>query len=191
MDIQLKLKKYPPLDIVAPVVFSLVFAVTMLYSHFEPHVQDVDMIYVMSHKDEPGFVLLDVRDEDIYDGRAPFSHLKVPPFEGVPGGHIPSAINFPFSDLNVAAASAALAKVGVTKDKTIILYCNTGGLSTRFADNLVRRFNFSPSRIKNYRGSIRDWISRPQNRLLPEDHDEPYYSQKYIYELNLSSKTMK
>lgn len=177
MDIPIKKEKnYPPLDIVAPVVFALVFIIMLIYSRLEPHVEDVDMNYVMTHKDLPGYILLDVRDEEIYEGKAPFAGMSKPYFEGVPGGHIPGAINFPLTDLNVAAASAALAKIGVVKSKTIIIYCNTGSQSGRFADALVRRFNFSPSRLKNYRGSIRDWISNPNNILLPEDHDGPYYS---------------
>ncbi|MBQ4470018.1 MAG: hypothetical protein II917_07770, partial [Synergistaceae bacterium] len=66
---------------------------------------------------------------------------------------------------------AALAKVGITKKNTIILYCNTGTLAGRFADALIRRFNFSASKLKNYRGSVRDWITRQGNRLVPEDHE--------------------
>ncbi|MDY6400050.1 MAG: rhodanese-like domain-containing protein [Synergistales bacterium] len=174
-------KKYPPLDIVAPVVFALVFIITLIYSRLEPNVEDVDMDFVIAHKDLPGYVLLDARAEEFYEGRAPFAgkddHEVF--FEGIPGGHIPGAINFPLMNLNVAAASAALAKVGVTKNKIIIIYCNTGSQSGRFADALVRRFNFSPSKLKNYRGGVRDWISRPENILLPEDHDGPYFSENY------------
>ena len=181
-------KKYPPLALVAPLMFVLVFVFMLIYSHFEPHVEDVDMLYVMSHKNEPGYILLDVRDEEIYEGRAPFAGQEVPVIEGVPGGHIPGAVSFPLSDLGVAAASAALAKVGVTKQKTIILYCNSGGLSGRFADALIRKFNFSPSKIKNYRGSISDWIKNPRNFLLPENHDGPYYSPKYIYNRTIEEK---
>ncbi|MBQ9420004.1 MAG: hypothetical protein IJU31_06495 [Synergistaceae bacterium] len=146
------------MEVIAPIVFALVFVVTLIYSRLEPNVEDVDMDYVMRYKDAPGYVLLDVRAEEIYDGK--------PPFAGIPGGHIPGAINFPLMDLNIAAASAALAKIGVTKDKNIIIYCNTGAQAGRFADALVRRFNFSPSRLKNYRGGVRDWITDPENILL-------------------------
>ncbi|MBQ7559422.1 MAG: hypothetical protein IJT20_04155 [Synergistaceae bacterium] len=174
-------KKYPPLDIVAPVVFALVFVITLIYSRLEPNVEDVDMDFVIANRNLPGYVLLDARAEEIYEGRAPFAGKDDQEvfFEGIPGGHIPGAINFPLMDLNVAAASAALAKVGITKNKIIIIYCNTGSQSGRFADALVRRFNFSPSKLKNYRGGVRDWISRPENILLPEDHDGPYFSENY------------
>ncbi len=93
---------------------------------------------------------------------------------GVPGGHIPGAVSFPLEDLNVAAASAALAKVGVVKSKTVIIYCNTGTAAGKFADTLIRRFKFSASQLKNYRGSIVDWSRYSANKLLPEDHETGY-----------------
>ena len=160
------MKKYPPLEVVAPVVFAFVFMMTLIYSRFEPHVEDVDSNYVKEFTGKPGYVLVDVRPEENYEGASPMS--------GIPGGHIPGAVNFPLEDLNVAAASAALAKVGVVKSKTVILYCNTGTAAGKFADSLIRRFKFSASQIKNYRGSITDWSKYSSNILLPEDHETGY-----------------
>lgn len=157
------MKKYPPLEIVGPVIFVLVFVITLIYSRFEPHVDDVDSAYVKEHINKPGYVLVDVRPEEIFEGKSPMF--------GVPGGHIPGAVSFPLADLNVAAAAAALAKVGIVKSNTVILYCNTGTAAGRFADALIRRFNFSPSSIKNYRGSMIDWAKYKSNALLPEDHE--------------------
>lgn len=157
------MKKYPPLEIVAPVVFVFVFAVTLIYSRFEPHVEDVDSSYVKDHTGESGYVLVDVRPEENFEGKSPML--------GVPGGHIPGAISFPLEDLKVAAPSAALAKVGIVKDRTIILYCNTGTAAGKFADALIRSFHFSASNLKNYRGSMVDWTQDPRNPLLPEDHE--------------------
>lgn len=157
------LKKYPPLEIVAPIIFALVFVITLIYSRFEPTVEDVDSDYVKAHANEAGYVLVDVRPEEFFEGKSPMF--------GVPGGHIPGAVNFPLADLNIAAASAALAKIGIVKSKTVIVYCNTGTAAGKFADSLIRRFNFSPLSIKNYRGSIKDWSSDTSNILLPEDHE--------------------
>ena len=161
------MKKYP-LEIAAPVMFAFVFMVTLIYSRIEPHVEDVDMNYVKEYTGKFGYVLVDVRSEGVFDGESPMY--------GVPGGHIPGAVSFPLEDLKVAAASAALAKVGIVKSSTIILYCNTGTAAGKFADSLIRRFNFSPSRIKNYRGSVIDWVSRRGNALLPKDHETGYES---------------
>ena len=155
--------KYPPLDLVAPAMFAIVFIVTLIYSRFEPNVEDVDMNYVKTFAGHPGYVLVDARTEEEYEGKSPRP--------GIPGGHIPGAINFPIEDLKVIAPATALARTGIVKRNTIIIYCNTGGLSGRFADQLVRRFNFSPSRIKNYRGGIADWVKYEGNILLPEDHE--------------------
>ena len=155
-------KKYPSLDLAAPIIFSIVFVITFMYSRFEPTVEDVDAEYVKKYKDVPGYILVDARSAEAYSGISPrFS---------VPGGHIEGAVNFPIEDLQVIAPAAALAKDGITKDKTIIIYCNTGVLSGRFADQLVRRFNYSASKIKNYRGSVIDWVMN-KNELLPKGHE--------------------
>ena len=152
------MKKFPPLEVIAPIMFACVFMFTLIYSRFEPHVDDVDMKYIREHTGKPGYVLVDVRSEEVFDGESPMP--------GLPGGHIPGAISFPLEDLNVAAASAALAKVGVVKDSTVILYCNTGTAAGKFADALIRKFNFSPTKLKNYRGSIQDWVTYPENELI-------------------------
>ena len=155
-------RKYPPLDLAAPVIFAIVFVITFMYSRFEPTVENVDAEYVKKYKDAPGYVLVDARSEELYLGKSPRY--------SIPGGHIEGAVNFPVEDLQVIAPSAALAKDGITKDKIIIIYCNTGVLSGRFADQLVRRFNYSASKIKNYRGGITDWVSN-HNELVPKDHE--------------------
>lgn len=158
-------KKYPPLEIVAPVMFALVFVITLVYSRFEPHVDDVDTTYVIEHSGKAGYIIVDARPEESYMGKSPRP--------GVPGGHIPGAINFPIENLSMRTqlAAALLAKEGITKDKTIIIYCNTGVLSGRMADQLVTRFNFPSAKVKNYRGSTLEWVKNPDNILLPEDHE--------------------
>lgn len=157
------MKKIPPLEIAAPLLFAIVFLLTLIFSRLEPHVEDVDMHYVKKYTGQPGYVLVDTRSEEIYEGTSPMP--------GLPGGHIPGAISFPIEDLRIAAAAAALAKVDITRKNIVILYCNTGIIAQRFAEALVRDFNFSASNIKNYRGSIRDWCNNPENILLPEDHE--------------------
>ena len=160
--------KYPPLEIVAPVVFAFVFAVTLIYSRFEPHVEDVNSDYVKEHAGVPGYVLVDVRPEGNYEGKSPML--------GVPGGHIPGAVNFPLDRLRSAGARAAreLARKGILRDNTVILYCNTGTAAGKFADTLLRDYHFSSQRIKNYRGSMVDWSRNRSNPLLPADHELGY-----------------
>lgn len=155
------------LEIIAPMIFTFVFICTFIFSYFEPHVEDVTRDYLKAHVNTPGYVLVDVRPERVYAGKSPRA--------GIPGGHIPGAISFPIEDLRTPAAAAALAKAGVIKMNTIILYCNTGADSGRFADALIRSLRFSPARIKNYRGSVMDWIKDPANKLLPENHETGEY----------------
>ena len=164
-------KKYPPLDLVAPAVFAIVFIVTLIYSRFEPNVEDVDMAYVRAHGREPGYVLVDARSEEAFDGESPRY--------GIPGGHIPWAVSFPISNLQTSIPLTELARAGITRKNTVIIYCNTGVLAGRFADQLVRRFNFSASKLKNYRGSVQDWVKYPGNVLEPEDH-ETGYEEKFL-----------
>ena len=164
------MKIFRRLEFSAPLIFAFVFTCTFIFSKFEPHVEDVNRDYVKAHAGRTGYVLVDVRPERVYEGESPRA--------GIPGGHIPGAISFPLEDLKTPAASAALAKVGVIKKNTIIVYCNTGADSRRFADALIRSLRFSPANIKNYRGSIMDWISDPNNKLLPEDHEKGYYNNR-------------
>lgn len=158
-------KKRIPLVLAAIIIFVLAFVAAFIISKIEPHIEDVDSNYVKEHTGKAGYILVDVRPEENYEGRSPRP--------GIPGGHIPGAVSFPLEDLGIAAAPAALAHAGIVKQKIIIVYCNTGVMAGWFADRLVRRFHFSPSKIKNYRGSIVDWYNEG-NILLPEGHDSAY-----------------
>jgi len=79
-----------PLSMVAPLIFAVIFTVMFTYSRLEPHVEEVDLGYVIANRGKPEFILLDVRSEVIFNGRAPFAGMKMPPIEGIPGGHIPA-----------------------------------------------------------------------------------------------------
>ena len=172
-------RKSLPLSLTGLLIFLFIFVVMFFYSRFEPHIEEVDMKYVIIHRNMPHFILLDVRNESIFNGRAPFAGMKKPTIEGIPGGHIPGSVSFPMRDLNVASTFDVLEAKGITRDTTIILYCNSGVLSGRFADTLMRRFNYSPAKIKHYRGGVSDWTKDEENIMLPEDHDPPYYSNDY------------
>ena len=157
------IKKYTPLEVFAPLSFAFIFIVMLIYSRFEPHVEDVDAAYVKANAGQPGYVLVDTRPAEEYEGKSPRS--------GIPGGHIPGAVSFPHNDLNIREASEALKRAGITMDKTIIIYCNTGVLSGKFADQLVMHYNFKAAKLKNYRGGIAEWVQNPDNILLPPNHE--------------------
>ena len=157
------MKKSLSLNASAILIFIITFIVSITFNWLEPKIERVDAAYVKAHAGQIGFMLVDVRDEDIYEG--------ISPVPGIPGGHIPGSISFPLSDINVAAASAAMAKVGITKTRTIILYDTQNKQADLFSNYLVNRFHFPISRVKVYEDGITDWIRNPENILLPEDHE--------------------
>mgnify|MGYP000223219244 CR=1 FL=1 len=67
------------------VLFVLCFAVSA-QALFGPGIDVVDQAYVKEKVGQPGFVLVDVRAEEVYNGKSPR--------EGIPGGHIEGAVNF-------------------------------------------------------------------------------------------------
>lgn len=151
------------LIIIAFVLLVATLACTLLFTEMEPNFEIVDQAYVKEHVGNPGYILVDVLPKESYDGKSVF--------EGVPGGHIPGAINFPGEDLKIPGAAAALARAGITKNVTVILYCAAGRTSLQFAEALVKDFKFKDYMIKHYKGGIIDWIKSPFNKLEPENHD--------------------
>jgi len=80
--------------------------------------------YVKAHKDNANVILLDVRDQEEFDGESGVIERK---------GHIPGAIHFEYKNIlnedGTLKSKADLEKVtksaGITSDKEIILYCET------------------------------------------------------------------
>ena len=63
------------------VLFVLCLAVSAQASlFFGPNIDAVDQAYVKEKVGQPGFVLVDVRTEDVYNGKSPR--------EGIPGGQV-------------------------------------------------------------------------------------------------------
>ena len=138
--------------------------------HYIEHQNDVDQAYVKANKDRADVVLIDVRPREVFNGKAPRA--------GFHGGHIEGAVNLPRSEVveliklkDKAKALEILAKAGITRDKELIVYCNTGKHARDVANYLVKYFDFKRNKIKNYRGSAADWVKNPENKLLPEDHE--------------------
>ncbi len=145
------------------VFFLCIAAPALASSPFSPKIETVDQAYVKEIVGKPGFILVDVRVEELYGGKSPRP--------GLPGGHIPGSINFPLEDLDAEGAADALTEAGITKDITVVLYCNTGRQSGLFADALVTHFGFDQAKVKNYKGSIMEWSRDPANKLDPENHE--------------------
>jgi len=121
-------------------------------------VKVVDMNYVTT-KLQSEAVIIDVRSEAVYNGEAPSEDIK--------GGHIPNAINFPLSVIasseNDEAKLSLLQKNGITVEKEIITYCNTGKKSQQFAETLVK---LGYTKINNYKGGMKEWGSVSTNVVV-------------------------
>ena len=121
-------------------------------------VKIVDMNYV-TKKLNSSAVIVDVRSEEIYNGKTPG--------RGIKGGHILGAINVPldtFMDIEDDSAKLELLKSkGVDMKTKIITYCNTGRKSQVLAEELVR---LGYSDVNNYKGSMKEWGSVPANTVV-------------------------
>ncbi|MCR5347615.1 MAG: hypothetical protein K6E38_07545 [Fretibacterium sp.] len=136
-------------------IIVIVLAAAFGYTWYLDHSGDVDQAYVKAHLGKTGVVVVDVRSEEVYNGKAPR--------EGIPGGRISGAINFPLAGLEKAGAAEALTKAGITKDVEVILYCNTGNQSGKFAKALVTKFGFDRAKVKNFKGGVVEWTKNPAN----------------------------
>lgn len=121
-------------------------------------VKIVDMNYV-TEKLNSSAVIMDVRSEEVYNGKTPG--------RGIKGGHILGAINVPldtFMDIEDDSAKLEFLKSkGVDMKTKIITYCNTGRKSQVLAEELVR---LGYSDVNNYKGSMKEWGSIPANTVV-------------------------
>lgn len=129
--------------------------ITAVFSDASLVIETVDRAYVKANKDKSDFVLVDVRPAEYFDGKS--FQLGV-----VTGGHIAGAINVPRPDIESATADQ-LTVLGLTKDKTIILYCNTGANSLAAAQALETK---GYKNLKNYAGSMNDWGADPAETVV-------------------------
>lgn len=121
-------------------------------------VKIVDMNYV-TEKLNSSAVIIDVRSEEVYNGKTPG--------RGIKGGHILGAINVPldtFMDIEDDSVKLEFLKSkGVNSKTKIITYCNTGRKSQVLAEELVR---LGYSDVNNYKGSMKEWGSIPANIVV-------------------------
>jgi thiosulfate/3-mercaptopyruvate sulfurtransferase len=123
-----------------------------------------DANHVLNSLKNSNVILIDTRGADEYVGKEDRNKRK---------GHIPGAINMNFYPSNrnsngtyksASALKATYEAKGVTKDKEIITYCETG---PRAADSyFVLKYLLSYPNVKVYIGSWREW----GNDLDPEKY---------------------
>jgi thiosulfate/3-mercaptopyruvate sulfurtransferase len=126
-----------------------------------------DAAFVKAHAGKPGFVVVDARSRNFYDGVPSQRPGSVPPPKL---GHIPGAVSAPFdafatsegggTKLRPAAEiQALLTAAGVKPGDTVIAYCHVGQQATAmlFAARTLGH------NVMLYDGSFQDW----QKRDLP------------------------
>lgn len=102
------------------------------------------------------YKIVDAREEDEYKGAQKFGEAK--------GGHIPGAVNIPYSTLytkdGLLKSNEEIQKMfdelGLKKEQAIVTYC-TGGIRSAFLQ-LVFEMN-GYENVKNYDGSYYNWSS--------------------------------
>ena len=116
-----------------------------------------DATYVLNNLKNNGTVIVDTRGADEYTGKKEINYIKGK-------GHIPGAKNLNFYPTNrnndgsyksAAQLKAAYGAAGVTKDKEIITYCESG---PRAADSyFALKEILGYSNVKVYVGSWMEW----------------------------------
>lgn len=105
-------------------------------------------------KDKAQYKIVDSREKDEYDGATKFGEAK--------GGHIPGAINIPYTSLynkdGLLKSNAEIEKIfkekGLEKGDKIVTYC-TGGIRSAFMQLVMEMIGYD--NVKNYEGSYYNW----------------------------------
>ncbi len=118
----------------------------------------VDSSYIMQHLDDQHTALLDARSLAEYNGEKKFA---------VKGGHIPGARHYEWTEamdrthnlrlLPHESIQTKLDQLGLTKDKEVIVYCQTHHRSA-FSYVMLRALGYED--VKAYPGSWSDWGNR-------------------------------
>ena len=111
------------------------------------------------------YVIIDARAENEYDGTNPETTLDRP-------GHIPSAINIEYTNVlddkgklkSNADIQAVFTKNGVTKDKTVIVYCKTSVRAGILFHVLTSALDYP--NVKVYDGAYLEWQLKASNKVI-------------------------
>ncbi|MCK5366956.1 MAG: sulfurtransferase, partial [Cyclobacteriaceae bacterium] len=123
---------------------------------------DKSKIATMAEVKNGGSVIVDARSPEEYKGAATTELRK---------GHIPGAVNIEFKNMMDAKgkmkSAAELQKIfdaaGVTKDKQVILYCESGVRAGIIYFSLTSILGYS--KVKVYDGAYLEWQSKSANKV--------------------------
>ncbi len=120
------------------------------------------MDQVIAKKGDPGTVLVDNRDKEEFDGEKGMIDRK---------GHIPSAINFNYKEIvnedgtikDKAEIEKLFSGAGITADKEVILYCETGIRAGIVYMALTSMLEYP--KVSVYDGALFEWVSVADNAV--------------------------
>jgi len=112
--------------------------------------------YVKSHLEDAAVVLVDVRDKEEFDGQKGNAKRN---------GHIPGAVHFEFKNVlnedgtmkSIEELEGLLKKAGITKDKEVILYCETSIRAGIVYMAMTSLLDYPKVRV--YDGAIYEWAA--------------------------------
>jgi thiosulfate/3-mercaptopyruvate sulfurtransferase len=155
-----------PVDAALPVVRASDYPVPPEADRFTADADDV-----RAAMERPGAVILDVRPADFYAGKKS---------DEARAGHIPGALNRPFSDdvsvgtnkvatlRSVAELAAAYSKLIPSQDSEVIVHCRTGHQASQTF--FVLKHVLGYRNVRWYDGGWTEWAARPD---LPVATDGP------------------
>lgn len=132
---------------------------------------NMDMAVLKENIQKPGFLLLDAREKDEYEGMDKDKRSK---------GHLPGAIWMNFKEVLTASGAfktkdeilATAAKYEITPEKEIVVYCQTGIKASTLYIALKEIAGLE--NVKLYAGAYSEWVANADNPLcekkLVADH---------------------
>jgi thiosulfate/3-mercaptopyruvate sulfurtransferase len=120
----------------------------------------VDTAAVNARRSDPGWLLVDVRDSNAFNGWALDGEQR--------GGHIPGAVNVALAwvEQDLKGTRQRLQARGVLGTKPLLLYGTDAAQARRAADLLVRTHAVAAARIHLYSAGFGAWSADP---TLPEE----------------------
>jgi thiosulfate/3-mercaptopyruvate sulfurtransferase len=124
---------------------------------------NIEMAAVKSLSGNPDAIILDNREKDEFDGMDKDKRSK---------GHLPGAVFMNFKEVLTSTGAyktkeeiiAAVSRFGVTPDKQIVVYCQTGIKAAVVYIALKEIAGFS--NVKLYAGAYTEWASVADNQIV-------------------------
>jgi len=124
---------------------------------------NIEMAAVKSLSGNPDAIILDNRERDEFDGMDKDKRSK---------GHLPGAVFMNFKEVLTSTGAyktkeeiiAAVSRFGVTPDKQIVVYCQTGIKAAVVYIALKEIAGFS--NVKLYAGAYAEWASAADNQIV-------------------------